>query len=58
MSASQPTRAVVVLGAAITAIGIVLVPAPGPGWLVIALGVATLILGGVLWLARDRRASG
>jgi Putative transmembrane protein (PGPGW) len=43
-----------VLGLVITIIGIVLIPAPGPGWPVVALGMATLTVGGALWLARRR----
>ncbi len=31
-----------VVGTAVTAIGIVLIPAPGPGWLVVFLGLAIL----------------
>jgi hypothetical protein len=45
---------VLVVGLVITGIGIVLIPAPGPGWLVVAWGMTTLALGGALWLARRR----
>jgi len=52
MNQSGSVPAVLVVGLVITAIGIVLIPAPGPGWLVLVVGVATLAAGGGLWLAR------
>jgi len=52
MDSSRPT--LMVLGLVITIIGIVLIPAPGPGWLVVALGITMLTFGGALWLARRR----
>jgi len=44
------------LGIVLMLLGVVMIPAPGPGWLVVLIGVIT-IAAAARWLMRGRRPS-
>jgi hypothetical protein len=46
--------ALAVASAVITGLGLVLIPAPGPGFLVVALGATLLAAAGIAWLRTAR----
>ena len=53
-------RSVFVVGGLLTLIGLVMIPLPGPGTLLVSLGVQVLVVGlllfGVGWLSRRMRS--
>ena len=53
-------RSVFVVGGLLTLVGLVMIPLPGPGLLLVSLGVqvllAGLLLSGVVWLSHRTRS--
>jgi hypothetical protein len=51
------SRSVFVVGAVVTILGLIMIPAPGPGTPIVALGSLVLLTGVVVSAANRRRSS-
>ena len=50
------SKSILIVGAALTILGLIMIPLPGPGFLIVSLGV-TVLLAGVVVSAANRSRS-
>jgi len=52
------SKSIFTVGAVLTVLGVIMIPLPGPGFLVVSLGVPVLLAGVVLSAANRSRSKG